>query len=250
MKKLFVLILLVSSLIACAPKPTDEKVLTILTSSGYPPYEMVDVNGNLYGFDIDLGNAIGELLGYTVKWVDMDFDGIIQSLNAARGDMAIAAMSPDPARDVLFSDSYYIGDDESPFFVLTKVDSGIASAADFVNKTAGVQIGTIQEAVLNKMKDELSITLDPRKDVSQMVQEIMVGRIDFILVEALVAGEYVNQFPQLTRFELEHEAAYASSGTAIALPKYSTKLDDVNQALSTLKENGTLDQLIKKWFTE
>jgi len=249
MKKLFILLLLVSSMVACTPK--EANVLTILTSSGYPPYEMIDSDGKLIGFDIDLGEALAAEMGYdAVEWVDMDFDGIIASLNSARGDMAIAAMSPDPGRDVLFSINYYNSDEESPFFILTKVGNGIVDESGLTNKIVGVQIGTIQESAINNVSEKYNLTLDPRKDVAQMVQEIIIGRIDFILIESLVAQEFVAQYPALFAFEFKDEDAVAISGNAIALPKNSTLLDAVNAALLKLKENGTINQLIEKWFTE
>ena len=61
---------------------TAKKELTVYTNSGYKPYEMVDEKGNLYGFDIDVMNEAAKLAGYTVKWEDVDFDGIIRELNA------------------------------------------------------------------------------------------------------------------------------------------------------------------------
>ena len=59
---------------------TAKKELTVYTNYGYKPYEMVDEKGNLYGFDIDVMNEAAKLAGYTVKWEDVDFDGIVPSV--------------------------------------------------------------------------------------------------------------------------------------------------------------------------
>ena len=63
---------------------TAKKELTVYTNSGYKPYEMVDEKGNLYGFDIDVMNEAAKLAGYTVKWEDVDFDGIVPSVKQGK----------------------------------------------------------------------------------------------------------------------------------------------------------------------
>lgn len=251
MKKFIALLLVLLILVGCAPKVEEEKLLKVLTSSGYPPYEMTKPDGTLEGFDIDFAEALAIEMGYDgVEWVDMDFGGIIAALNNEGADMAIAGMSADPERDVLFSIPYLIRDEESPFYVLTKKDSGIVDTATLADKIVGVQIGTIQEGAVNAMKDELNLTIDPRNDIGQMVQEIIVGRIDFIIVEGLVAKEYVTQFTDLSMFLLEHEAADSVPGVVVTLPKTSTLKAAVDAAIEKLIQDGTLAALETKWFGE
>lgn len=252
MKKLLVLLAIVMMIAGCSNTSTDK--LVVLTSSGYYPYEMVDTDGNLIGFDIDFGEALAEIMGVEIVWEDMDFDGIIAALNSNRGDMAIAAMSPDPGRNALFSDSYYVGEEESPFFVLTLKTSGIVDADSIANKTVGVQIGTIQEQMINQLQEEFSLTIDPRTSVTQMVLEVTSGRLDFVVIEGPTAKEYVNQFDTLTTFELSNDLIEAYlievNGVSVALPVDSELLDQVNAAIATLKENGTLAALVDKWFNQ
>lgn len=250
MKKLIILAISMLLLSGCSLESTD--TLVVLTSSGYHPYEMVDDQGNLIGFDIEFGEALAQEMGVEIEWQDMDFDGIIASLNSGRGDMAIAAISPDPSRDALFSQSYYVGDEESPFFVLALKTSNITSTADISDKTVGVQIGTIQEQMINQLKDELNLSVDQRTSVSQMVMEITSSRLDFIVIEGPTAKEYVEQFDTLMTFELTNqeiqEYLIEVNGVSVALPTNSELLDDINKAIDVLKENGTLQQLVDKWF--
>ena len=252
-KTLLAVLTLVFILSGCVQQNTPETI-TILTSSGYPPYEMVDEDGNLIGFDIDFGNALGAQLGVEVKWEDMDFDGIIGSLNSSRGTMAIAAMSPDPERDVDFSVPYYIGAEESPFFILTLASGGVVDSNDLVGKKVGTQIGTIQETLLNKIEAEFGLVTDPKQNVSQLVQEVITGRLDFVIIEGPTAREYVLEFPVLTTFELSHPEVtkYIEevSGVSVALPRGSEWTEKVNEAIEALIADGTMDALIKKWFTE
>jgi polar amino acid transport system substrate-binding protein len=250
MKKLVLIILSLLVISACSKPEAD--TITILTSSGYHPFEMVDEAGELIGFDIEFGVAIAKELGKDVEWVDMDFGGIIAALNANQGDMAIAAISPDPKRDVLFSKSYYTGAEESPFFVLTTKTSGITSSADIANRTVGVQIGTVQEQMINQLKDQFNLNVDQRPSVTQMAMDVDSGRLDLMVVEGPTAKEYVKEFESFYAFELTNETIQAYlievDGISIALPKDSQLLDQVNAAIDALETNGTLQQLIDKWF--
>ena len=67
MKKIL-LVLIALLLVACSNSPeSDTNVLKIATSSGYPPYEMIDpINNKLIGFDIDFGELIAQELGMEV----------------------------------------------------------------------------------------------------------------------------------------------------------------------------------------
>ena len=85
---------------------TAKKELTVYTNSGYKPYEMVDEKGNLYGFDIDVMNEAAKLAGYTVKWEDVDFDGIVPSVKQGKADIGIAGITytEERAKQVDFSE--------------------------------------------------------------------------------------------------------------------------------------------------
>lgn len=248
MKKILLLLILSLTLIGCSNSSTNPK-LVISTSSGYAPYEMIDPQGNLIGFDIDLGNLIAEKMGREVEWKDMSFDGVIASLSANQADMAIAGLSPDPKRDALFSHSYYLSQ-ESPFYIVTTEASNIKNTSDLMNKTVGVQIATIQEAAANQLKQEYNLTIDSRDAYHVMVQEVLLNRLDFLIMEPMIAQEYLHEYPELIMFELEEESLEEIAGNSIALPKNSELLEEVNQILDELKADGTLDALIDKWFNE
>ncbi|MGL5978457.1 MAG: transporter substrate-binding domain-containing protein [Erysipelotrichaceae bacterium] len=250
MKKLMGVVVSLVLLAGCSTGGSEEKTIKVLTSSGYDPYEIVDENGNLTGFDIELAEAIAKNLGYTIEWTDMDFNGIIGALQVGQGDLAIAGISPDSerAKVVDFSDIYYAGDEETTNYVLYKADSSISGMDDLDGKIAGVQIGTIQEAAINEIKADLNLTTDPRASIVEMVQEIKVGRIDFVVVEKAVADEFIKTNSELATFKLEGEFEN-STGNAIAFPKGSELVTKFDEQIAAMQADGSLDTLITKWFT-
>ncbi len=246
MKKILVIVLAALLFAGCTQTKT-KGVLNILTNSGYPPFEMVDPNGALIGFDIELGNAIAEQMGYTVKWTDMDFDGIIAALNAGKGDLSLAGFNAKAGRGVDFSEAYY-NDGKSPYWVLTLASNKWSKPADLKNQTVGIQIGTVQAAAVDLIATDFNLVKDARKDIGQMVQEIINKRIGWILVDKVVADQYIASYPQMTTFELQDAKFSDMSYNAVALPLGSKLTPAVNKAIAALKKSGKLDELTTKWF--
>lgn len=247
MKKLLSTLILLLILGGCASKPS-ENALIIGTSSGYPPYEIIEPDGTLSGFDIEFGEALAKEMGYQeVIWQDGSFDGLIGKLQAGSIDLAIAGLSPDPAREAIFSKTYYT-DGENPLYVLTKQTSGIKTSEDIKGKVAGSQLGTIQESALKAIKDSYNLKIDARPDYGTIVQEILLDRIDFLMVEPAVAQEFMENYNELVSFEFVSDEIIPLNGVSVAMPMNSELEEKVNAAIDKLLENKTIEVLIDKYF--
>lgn len=247
MKKLLSTLILLLILGGCASKPS-ENALIIGTSSGYPPYEIIEPDGTLSGFDIEFGEALAKEMGYQeVIWQDGSFDGLIGKLQAGSIDLAIAGLSPDPAREAIFSKPYYT-DGENPLYVLTKQTSGIKTSEDIKGKVAGSQLGTIQESALKAIKDSYNLKIDARPDYGTIVQEILLDRIDFLMVEPAVAQEFMENYNELVSFEFVSDEIIPLNGVSVAMPMNSELEEKVNAAIDKLLENKTIEVLIDKYF--
>ena len=80
-------------------------VMQVATDATYPPFETVDPNGNIIGFDADLIQAVAERLGARVEFQVVPFDGILAGLKAGKYDAVISCLTitEDRAKQVLFS---------------------------------------------------------------------------------------------------------------------------------------------------
>jgi len=249
---------LVSILFVCAvvlsgcggSKSEDEnKALIVLTNAGYPPYEMVDEKGELYGFDIDVMNRAAEIAGFEIEWKDMDFDAIPESLRQGKGDVAIAGMTPSPEREekVDFSVMYYTSEDMKNV-VLTKKDSNLKTTADLKGTNVGVQMGTVQEMVVSDMEKDYELTFKKLKGYADLVQELNKGVIDAMIVEKAVAIDLMEKNTDLEYYVLEEGAELA--GNAMAFKKESELKADFDKAIKEMIDSGEMDELIQKWFNE
>ncbi|MEO1122782.1 MAG: transporter substrate-binding domain-containing protein [Cyanobacteria bacterium J06635_15] len=231
-----------------AAETEGDQVLVMATSADYPPYEFYETasgDGEPIGFDIDIAKAITEKLGYTLEIEDMEFNGIIPALQAERADFAMAGMTPTEERleSVDFSQIYY----DAQNTIISAAGSGFASYEDLEGKTVGVQLGSIQEGEAKEQAETISMTIEPRNKVSELIQEIKAGRLDAAIVEDTVAKGYVQNTEGLEFTTIEIEGV---SGSAIAFPKGSPLAAEFDQALTEMTESGELDELIKIWFED
>lgn len=248
MKKYLVIVIsiLVLALSSCG---NSSGKIVVLTSSGYEPYEIIDTDGNLTGFDIELMEALALEAGLEIEWKDVDFDGIIAGLQSGQADIAIAGISPTKERKdmVDFSDIYYNTESGLTNFFVYDSENSYSSFDDLDGLIVSAQMGTVQASLLQTLSSEYNFILDLRNTNTQIVEEIKAKRIDVLVVESLIADSILEINTTLIKTGFE-STLDDTSGNAIAFSKDSEYVTVLNIALETLKENGTLDTLIAKWF--
>lgn len=248
MKKFLLVIVSVLAIALGGCESKTDKIV-VLTSSGYEPYEIIDTDGNLTGFDIELMEALALEAGVEIEWKDVDFDGIMASIQSGQAEIAIAGISPTEERKEMvdFSDVYYNTESGLTNFFVYDADYTYTSFDDLDGLVVGAQMGTVQASLLESLSTEYNFTLDLRANNTQIIEEIHAGRIDVLVVESIIADSILEINTTLTKTGFE-SILDDTSGNAMAFAKGSEYVDIFNTALETLKENGTLDTLIAKWF--
>lgn len=225
----------------------EKKVLVMGTSADYKPYEYVDskVSDDVIGFDIDIAKYIGKELGYEIQIKDMDFSGLLAAMEAKKVDFVMSGMTPTEERkkNADFTDIYFVAKN----IVISK-DGSVKSMADLQGKKLGVQTGSIQEGKAKDLQKTTQFTIEGRNRISELFEELKVGRVDAILVEDAIATGYLKKMPELKSVTISEAADEA--GSAIALPKGSAETEKFNAVLKEMKENGEIDKLVKKWFED
>jgi polar amino acid transport system substrate-binding protein len=114
------------------------ETLRIASEGAYPPFNYVDSNNRLHGFDIDIANALCERMKVNCTFVTQDWEGMIPALLAKKYDAIVASMNVTEERKkkIAFTNRYY----RTPLSVAVAHDSGISDAqTNFKGLTVGAQ---------------------------------------------------------------------------------------------------------------
>lgn len=230
--------LCIFALVGCGDKT---ETLTMGTNAAFPPYEMVDENNNIIGIDAEIAAAVAAKLGMELEIKDMDFDSLITAVSTGSIDVALAGMTVTPERQeaVNFSDSYATGIQ----VVIVPEDSDIASIDDLPGKKIGVQSGTTGDIYC---ADEFGEDAVARYNNGALaVAALKNGQVDCVVIDNEPAKAFVAANEGLKILETE----YAVEDYAAAFAKENTELlEKFNTALSELKAEGKIDEIINKYI--
>ena len=227
-----------------AADKTEGGVLVFGTNAEFPPFEYVGDDGEPDGFDVALIKAVGEKLGMEVQVENMEFDSLVSSIGN-RIDGAIAGMTVTDERkeQVDFSNPYY----EAVQFVIVSADSDIATADDLKNKTIGSQLGTTGMFLSEDIEGTTAQTYNRAIDA---VNDLVNGRVDAVIIDKNPAEVFNTKFEGKVKIIDGAEFGFETEEYAIALPKGSGLVDQINQALEDLKADGTFDALVAEYIGE
>ncbi len=263
MKKILCLVLslcMLLALCACgtsapAPAPAEEKSaistvvpgkLTVATSPDFAPYEFYAIGADgtptLAGFDIALAQYIADYLGLELDIIPMDFDGVLNELAAGSIDLGVAGLSPDPKRmeSMDFSDPYLKGGQS---FVTVKDKAALFAALADTNKaeySIGAQNGSIQMDLANEFSPDADIVSLVK--VTDIVAELLAGKLDGAYIETAVAENYAKNYPDLA---IVLDVPYDVPGSAVGVKKGNAELlAGVNEAIAAALADGSMSAYI------
>ena len=218
----------------------SEGTLTVGSDIPYPPFEQGNAP-DYEGFDIDLINAVAEEMGLETEIVDAPFDVILQG-GQGRFDLSIAATTITPAREnrVDFSDPYF----EAEQSLLVQAGGDVASIDDITaDSVVGAQDGTTGETYAEENTDA---EVRPFPEIDDAYNALASGQVDAILNDLPSTRAAVEDNPDLEVAEtFSTDELYG-----IVFPQDSSLVDPVNEALQTVKDNGTLADIYSEWFDE
>lgn len=102
-------VLIAALLVGMSLSATAAQTIRFATEASYPPFESIDANNKIVGFDVDLANALCKEIDATCTFTNQAFDSLIPSLKFRRFDAVMAGMDITPEREkqVLFTTPYY-----------------------------------------------------------------------------------------------------------------------------------------------
>lgn len=244
-RKLFAVATLIAGSLMTAQAATAGDKIRIATEGAYAPFNMVDSNGELIGFDVEIANALCEEMKADCEIVAQDWDGIIPGLRARKYDAIIASMSitEERLRVVDFSEKYY----SNVLAFVTPEGSDIKTTKEGLKGlTVGAQRATIAGQYLeDNLSDVVSVKLYDTQDNAYL--DLAAGRLDVLLSDKFPAYDWLRT-DDGKGFAFNGEDIDINDEIGIAVRKGDELKDKFSAAIKGIVANGKYAEINEKYF--
>lgn len=225
----------------------EGRTIAVGVENAYPPYNFIDeATGEGAGFDYDIWNEICSRLGCTAEFVEAGWPAVIEETGQGVYDTAADGISiTDERREVVdFSDPYMT---ITQRFMVRVDEDRITSADEFIDGDyrLGTQVGTTNYELGVDLVGEDRI--DAYDQFGVAVQALIAGDVDAVIIDDTAGQGYVGVNADQTKLLPDD---LQSDPLGFIYPKGSDLVGPVNDVLSEMEEDGTLEALIVKWFID
>lgn len=237
---MFKKLMIISSLFVFGAIAFAKEKIYVGTNAEFPPFEYLE-RGKITGFDIELIEEMGKVLDADIKIVDMSFDGLLPALQMKKVDVVIAGMTATEERmkTVAFTQPYYTA---NQVIIVKKDNNSIKNFNDLKGKKVGVMLGFTGDVVVSEID---GVKVERFNAAYAGILALNSDKIEAVVLDSEPAKNYVLQNKNIKIVEGDT----AQENYAIALRKNDKKLlEKLEKALKEIKNNGTYDKLLKKYF--
>ena len=216
----------------------------------FAPMGFRDEKGELVGFDVELAQAAAKEMGIKVECQPIDWTVKETELDSGNVDFLWNGYSITPEREkkVLFSDPYM----DNRQIIVTLKDSPVNSKADLAGKRVTVQGESSALEAVTKDEAFVNSLAEPPVEYAtntECFKDIEAKRCDAIVVDEVLARYYMKQNGEDNYKVLEDN--FGEEKFAVGMRKDDVALQEaLNKALAKLKEDGTYDEIYKKYFAD
>ena len=244
--------------------------IKIGTEGAYPPWNSKDASGNLIGFEVELANALCEIMKHNCTIVEQDWDGMIPALTSKKFDAIMAGMSITDERKKTINFSQGYADEVASLAVMkgsslenldtpeginlsiggsevTKALKTLTGA--LAGKTVCVQTATIHQNFLDS-GDVGKVKVRTYKTQDEVNLDLTSGRCDAALAAAVSFIDYAEKSGKAVVLTGPTFSGGAfGNGVGVGIRKGDSKLlNDFNAAIDKARDDGTISRLAIKWF--
>lgn len=216
--------------------------LTIGTEGTYAPFTFHDKDGKLTGFDVDIAIEVSKRLGVEPEFIETPWDGIIAGLDAKRFDVIFneVTITDERKEKYDFSDSYIV----SKAVLLVHEDNNeIKKLADLKGKKSAQSLTSNLTAIAKENGAEIVGT----DGFNQAIDLLLSKRVDATINDGLSFLDLKKQKPDV-KIKAVDETTEASHSAALFRKGNDDLVIAVNEALATMKSDGTYLTISEKYF--
>lgn len=194
----------------------------------------------LIGFEVDIVDAIGRILGRPAQFIQNQWDGLIPGLQRGNYQMVVSGLeiTPDRAQVILFSRPYYVTFEQ----LAVRADTGgIQSLQDCTGRSVGTLKGSLAHRILDSHPKIRALSYDGQINA---YEDLANGRLDAVLMDHIIALYNVAPMPELKMVgapigRLEYGIGLRKEDAAM--------LENVNRALDQMIASGELRSILENW---
>jgi ABC-type amino acid transport substrate-binding protein len=222
-------------------------VLKVASDTSYPPFESVNANKEIVGFDIELLTAIAKSQGLEIAVTTESFSTIFAKL--AQGDydavISAATITEERSKTVDFSNPYFIS---SQSITVRKADvAKYKSLDDIQGLKIGVQKATTGEELVKEKVTNATISgydLAP-----QALQALANKDVEAVVIDTPVALNIIAEQPELGLAVVAKDLTSENYGIAVR-KDCPEVLNKINAGLRAVVADGTYNTIYRKYFGE
>lgn len=231
----------------------DEGTLVVASDPSYPPFEVYDTdNKTIIGWDIDMGDAVAQVLGLKFEHVPATFDTILPGLSSGKYDLGMSAFSITEERRKAVDFVPYNKGGSAVAVKPGNPDQLAMNAEALCGKSVAAQKGTSQSLdilpVFTKEctdagKKAIDVQLFPSQNDANLA--LISGRVQGVMADSVslaYQGKLANN-----KFEVAAGPDYEAQLTGIALKKNSELLPAIQKAMQIVIDSPTYKEVNAKY---
>jgi polar amino acid transport system substrate-binding protein len=211
-------------------------------AEGGAPYEFQDPRdpNRLIGFEVDLVNAIGRIMGRPTEFVQNQWDGLMPGLQRGNYDLVVSGLeiTPDRSRVISFSRPYYVTYAQ---LVVRSDENQIRTLDDCRGKKIGTLKASLAQRILDQRTDLQVLSYDGQINA---YEDLLNGRLDAVLMDYIIGLYSIATLPNLKM--AGEPIARIEYGIAIRKEDPGL-LKQVDAALAQLITSGELKRILDNW---
>ncbi len=252
MKKITLLGALLLSAMAPLAQAAEDTI-RIGIEAAYPPFAMKTPDGQITGFDYDIGVALCEQMQVKCVWIEQEFDGLIPALKVRKFDAVLSSLSitPDRLKSVDFTKKYY----HTPAKLAMKAGSVVNDPlVDLKGKKVGVQRSSIYDKYATEVFAPAGIEVVRYGSQNEIFLDLAAGRVDATLADVINIDDGFLKTDAGKGFALVgpdyNDPKYFGDGAGIAVRKGDkATAEKFNAAIDAIRANGKYKAVQDKYFT-
>jgi polar amino acid transport system substrate-binding protein len=232
-------------------EPPKRVAIRFLTESDFPPFNYIDEDNALTGFNVDIARAICLDLNAACDIQVRPWADLLPALKKGEADAVIASHTASPSllKQVDFSDPYYFT--PARFAARRSLSELDITPEGLEGMRIGVAKRTAHEAYLRAFFRDSSIRAFETPELAR--DALVTGAVDLLFDDGVSLAFWLNGTASKACCELRGgpfaEPKYFGDGIGIAIKREDTQLKGlIDTALRRIRQSGRYEELLLRYF--